>query len=126
MAFIATIHDTHANLWNALEARPPVGKCQLPVTVRFIEDQPVVTGYQNAQLGPATGLQIGDIVTALDGITVTELVERWSKYYAASNEPTRLRDVARSMTRGDCGAAAVRVRRESDLESNRNAHWNPH
>jgi Peptidase family S41 len=113
MAFIATIHDTHANLWSALDARPPVGKCQVPVTLRFIENQPVVTGYQNAQLGSATGLQIGDIVTAIDRVTVKELLERWSPYYAASNEPTRLRDIARSMTRGDCGAAAVRVRRES-------------
>jgi len=113
MAFIATIHDTHANLWSSLDVRPPVGKCQLPVTLRFIENQPVVTGYQNPQSGPATGLQIGDIVTAIDGIPVTALVDRWSPYYAASNEPTRLRDIARSMTRGDCGAAAVGVKRES-------------
>jgi peptidase S41-like protein len=113
MAFIATIHDTHANLWSSLDVRPPVGKCQLPVTLRFIENQPVVTGYQNAQSGPATGLQIGDIVTAIDGITVKALVDRWSPYYAASNEPTRLRDIARSMTRGECGAAAVGIKRES-------------
>ena len=58
---------------------------------------------------PRTGLQTGDIVSAIDGVAVTELLERWSKYYAASNEPTRLRDIARSMTRGDCGAAALTV-----------------
>jgi hypothetical protein len=113
MAFIATIHDTHANLWSSLDARPPVGKCQVPVTLRFIENEPIVTGYQHAQLGPATGLKIGDVVTAIDGITVTDLLARWSPYYAASNEPTRLRDIARSMTCGDCGVTAVRVRRES-------------
>jgi len=112
MAFIATIHDTHANLWSSLDARPPVGKCQVPVTLRFIENQPVVTGYQNAQLGPATGLKIGDVVTAIDGVTIKELLERWSRYYAASNETTRLRDIARTMTRGNCGAAALRVSRE--------------
>jgi C-terminal processing protease CtpA/Prc len=112
MAFIAIIHDTHANLWSSLDARPPVGRCQMPVTLRFIENQPVVTGYQNAQSGPATGLQIGDVVTAIDGVTIKELLERWSRYYAASNEPTRLRDVARSMMRGECGAAAVGVSRD--------------
>ena len=32
MALIARVHDTHANLWSSLAARPPVGDCQLPVT----------------------------------------------------------------------------------------------
>ena len=37
MALIARAHATHANLWSSLAARPPVGDCRLPVTVRFIE-----------------------------------------------------------------------------------------
>jgi hypothetical protein len=37
MALIARAHDTHANLWSSLAARPPVGDCRLAVTVRFIE-----------------------------------------------------------------------------------------
>ena len=45
MALIARVHDTHANLWSSLAVRPPVGACQIPVTLRFIEDQAVVTGY---------------------------------------------------------------------------------
>jgi hypothetical protein len=43
MAAIARIHDTHANLWSSLAARPPAGACQLPITVRFIDTDPVVT-----------------------------------------------------------------------------------
>jgi C-terminal processing protease CtpA/Prc len=113
MAFIARAQDTHANLWSSLDARPPVGACRVPVTLRFIENQAVVTGYAQAESGPATGLRVGDIVTAIDGVTVTELVERWTPYYAASNQSTRLRDIARSMMRGACGAAVVRVSRES-------------
>jgi C-terminal processing protease CtpA/Prc len=113
MALIARVHDTHANLWSSLAARPPVGACHIPITLRFIENQPVVTGYSHEEFGPATGLQRGDIVTAIDGVAVAKLVEQWSPYYAASNQPTRLRDIARSMTRGDCGAVPVRVNRES-------------
>jgi C-terminal processing protease CtpA/Prc len=113
MALIAGVHDTHANLWSSLAVRPPVGGCQLPVTLRFIENQTVVTGYSHTDSGPATGLQLGDVVTAIDGVAVAELVKRWTPYYAASNPPTRLRDIARSMTRGECGQVAVRVRREN-------------
>jgi C-terminal processing protease CtpA/Prc len=113
MAFIARVQDTHANLWSSLDVRPPVGACWIPVVIRFIEKQAVVTGHAAAPSTPAAPLQIGDAVTAIDGVAVTELVQRWTPYYAASNEPTRLRDIARSMTRGACGPASVRVRRES-------------
>ena len=44
---------------------------------------------------------------------VSTLVARWTPYYAASNQPTRLRDIARSMLGGVCGSP-VRVRREGD------------
>ena len=113
MALIARVQDTHANLWSSLAVRPPVGTCRIPVTLRFVENQAVVTGYAHAESGPATGLQIGDVITAIDGADVTDLVARWTPYYAASNQPTRLRDIARSMTRGACGPVAIRVRRES-------------
>src|SRR4029078_13223736 len=39
------------------------------------------------------------------------LIESWKPYYAASNEPTVLRDIARQMTQGDCGPASVKLRR---------------
>ena len=113
MAFIARVNDTHANLWSSLDVRPPVGPCWIPAVIRFIENQPVVTGPVSGASGVPAELLPGDIVTALDGVAVTELVKRWTPYYAASNEPTRLRDIARFMTRGKCGAASVRVRREN-------------
>ena len=78
---------------------------------RFIENQAVVTGYAEPSSGPATGLQIGDVVETLDGTSVAELVKRWEPHYPASNQPTRLRDIARGMTRGACTPARVGIRR---------------
>jgi hypothetical protein len=103
MAFIARVHDTHANLWSSIRVRPPTGECRLPVNLRFIENRAVVTGYGAAEAGAATGLKRGDVITELDGVPVARLVETWAPYYAASNDPTRLRDIAQFMTRGDCG-----------------------
>ena len=114
LAFIARIHDTHANLWSSLDARPPVGSCSIPVTLRFIENKMVVTGPTVTASPSASALQRGDVVTALDGVPVTALIERWSPFYAASNQPTRLRDIASSMTRGACGPATIRVSRDNE------------
>ncbi len=117
IALIARITDTHANLWSAPpQTRPPVGTCQLPILTRFIEDQAVVTGYSDATAGPATGFKIGDAIESLDGVPVTELVQKWRPFYPASNPAARMRDIARGMTRGPCTAVPVAVHREnSDL-----------
>lgn len=115
MQLIARVHDTHANLWSSLAVRPPVGACQLPVDIRFVEGQAVVASYLNAELGKATGLQPGDVIEQLDGADVSKLVKDWTPYYAASNDPTRLRDIGRSMTHGDCAKPiALGVRRGSE------------
>jgi hypothetical protein len=104
LAVIARVHDTHANLWSSLAARPPVGDCEIPARIRFIEGRPVVTAAGGS-------LEVGDVISALDSTPVSRLVAEWSRFYAASNEPTRLRDIGRFMTRGACGAATVAVTR---------------
>jgi C-terminal processing protease CtpA/Prc len=113
MALIARATDTHANLWSSIRVRPPVGNCQLPVVVRFVENRPVVAGYTAGDAGKASGLAPGDTILELDGVPVSKLMEEWSPYYAASNQPTRLRDIARGMTHGECGPAKVRIQRET-------------
>jgi C-terminal processing protease CtpA/Prc len=118
METIARVHDTHANLWSSLKVRPPSGACQLPVSVRFIEGRPVITGYAG-KTGETSGMKPGDIITELDGVPIAKLIERWTPYYAASNEPTRQRDIAMQMTRGECGKATMRVsRNDSAIEIN--------
>jgi C-terminal processing protease CtpA/Prc len=107
MEVTARVHDTHANVWSQLELRPPRGTAMLPVTIRFIEGKAVVAGYTHATLGPATGLVPGDVIETIDGQRVDSLVVAWRPLYAASNEPTRLRDIAHSLTRGDTGAVRV-------------------
>jgi hypothetical protein len=113
IALIATVTDTHANLWSAPpQIRPPAGDCQLPVITRFVEDRAVVTGYADAATGPATGLNVGDVIDSIDGVPVATLISRWTPYYPASNQPTRLRDMARSMNRGPCADARLTVNRD--------------
>lgn len=116
MAVVARIHDTHANLWSSLRVQPPVGKCRLPVQLRFVEGHALVTGYTNEEAGAASGLKQGDIIEAVDGAPVAKLIESWRPYYAASNEPTRLRDMAEGLARGECVPAQLKVRQGSELK----------
>jgi hypothetical protein len=111
MRFIARIHDTYANLWSSIAARPPIGNCQLPVDVRFVEGSAVIIRYTSTSAGPASGLMPGDVIRQLDGIAVDDLVTQWRPIYADSNEAARLRDMGMYMTRGSCGPAAVVVER---------------
>jgi Peptidase family S41 len=109
MALLANLHDGHANLWNALDARPPVGKCHLPLKIRYIENSFVITGFTTAET--STDFKAGDVITELDGVPVHQLTESWAPYYATSNDAARTRDFAHYLTRGDCGDVNVNLRR---------------
>lgn len=109
LALIARVHDTHANLWSSLDVQPPRGACYPPVRFRFIEGRAVVAGYSHEELGPATGLALGDVVTAIDGASIEAIVAERAPLYPASNEPTRLRDIARKLAGGDCGPVTLTV-----------------
>ncbi|MCX6629420.1 MAG: S41 family peptidase, partial [Candidatus Solibacter sp.] len=117
MQFIARIHDTHANLWSSIASRPPIGPCQLPVDVRFVEGKALVLRYNSSDAGPASGLLPGDVIDQLDGVAVSDLVNQWRPIYADSNEAARLRDMGYYLTRGQCGVADVVVLRGADSAS---------
>lgn len=112
MALIARVHDTHANLWSSLQVRPPVGAYRLPVEVRFIEGQAVISRLISLPDQSPSDLRVGDVIAAIDSVPVGELIKNWAPYYAASNEPTRLRDMARSLTQGPAGEAKLAVQRD--------------
>ena len=100
MALVARVHDSHTNLWSSLDVRPPRGDCQLPLTLRFVQGKFVVGAYADSLLGSKSGLKIGDVIQSLDGLRVDSLATAWAPYYGASNEAARMRDIARTLTRG--------------------------
>jgi C-terminal processing protease CtpA/Prc len=112
LEIIGRIHDTHANLWmrdQYLESWK--GNLYAPVQVKFIEDQAVVTGYYHDEWGLATGLKPGDVITAIDGEPVSEIVRKKEKYHPASNYPTKLRDIVKNLLRGNEPSVEVSFKR---------------
>ena len=64
-------------------------------------------------VGETSGMKTGDVITEQDGMAVAKLMDCWKPYHAASNEPTRLRDIALQMTRGECGKTTIGIRRNN-------------
>ncbi len=95
LSLISSIHDTHAGLWSSHKALEDYrGRMVLPVQTRFIDDKLVVTGYYADTLGIKQKLQPGDVITAINGVAVSELVKKYLPITPASNYATQLRDVA--------------------------------
>lgn len=97
---IGDIQDTHANLWggnNKIEEWK--GNNFAPVHLRFIENELVVTDYYNPELKAETGLEIGDVITKIDGKKIKDIVSSMRIYYPASNNAARLRDISADMLR---------------------------
>ena len=103
----ARINDSHAKIWVHEHLQPPSGSSELPVVLRFVEGKAVVIGFSHGVLGPATGLQIGDVIEEIAARPVDSLVAEWRPYYSASNEPSLLRGIALNLTRGEPGSVRI-------------------
>ena len=77
----------------------------------------MVTGYTSEAAGKASGLEPGDEIAAIDGVPVSKLVAEWTPFYADSNEAARMRDMARTLTNGNCGPVRIDVRRNGAVVS---------
>ncbi len=108
---VARVHDTHANVWDAIDARPPRGGCWIPVPLRTVGDRFVVPPRPDSLRGVAAAFRAGDVVLSIDGMPVDSLVRVWAPHYGASNEAALRRDIARWLVRGPCGACRMTMDR---------------
>jgi len=112
LQIIGDVKDTHANLWGGNEKiQDQRGSYYAPVHVRFIENKLVVDDFFEDEKSKASGLQIGDVITHINGKKVEILVEERNPYYPASNQPTRLRDISFDMLRSQQDTMTVTLHR---------------
>ncbi len=115
LELIGRIHDSHANVWgNNSVLNNFFGTRYAPVEVRFFGEQLVITGYPHGGWGPATGLEVGDVITAVDGEGVMDIVDRMLRYTPASNYPTQLRDMGPKLLRTNDPTLRIAVVRDGE------------
>ena len=106
---IGDIHDTHANLWGGRDKLDNLrGNNFAPFRIQFIEQKLAVTDYYNPELKEASGVEIGDIITHINGRTVEFIVDSVKRYYPASNEAARLRDISADLLRSNSNTLHIR------------------
>jgi len=90
--------DSHGFLQDFLQIESLKGTGQVPVYVQFIENQLLVTEYFGAKSENSV-LKRGDIITHIDGKTVEAIVDSMIKYYPASNEAVKMKNIAKDILR---------------------------
>lgn len=100
LQLIARIQDTHANIWGKDENmnRYRGVRFAQPI-ITFVEEKAVVTGFYDGKIRNRTGMQVGDIITHIDGRTVEDIIREKQPYVPASNRSALLRNISSTLLR---------------------------
>jgi C-terminal processing protease CtpA/Prc len=112
LKIIADIKDTHANLSGGNnKIQEERGRFYPPVHVRFIENKLVADAYFNEETKKTVGLEIGDVITHVNGKPVSKMLENMYGFYPASNQPTRLRNISFDILRSKNNTLDISIER---------------
>lgn len=102
LQLFAETNDTHAGVIpigdKVAESK---GKKFAPFRVRFIENQLVVSEFSKPRIQESIDIKVGDIITHISGKPVNKIVDSISTYYPASNNASKLREIAFNILRSD-------------------------
>jgi C-terminal processing protease CtpA/Prc len=97
LGLIAKVNDTHANLWgNNRGLNYFRGNLRAPFEAKFIEEKLVVTAILSDTLNISNKVKKGDIIVAINGKSVKDLITQYLPFTPASNYETQLRDLPNS------------------------------
>jgi len=102
LQIIGDIKDTHANLWGGDDQwEATKGSKFPPVHIRFIENKLVIVDFYNPEMKSSLGLELGDIITTINGIPTLKIIKDRIPFYPASNQAARMRDISSEILMGD-------------------------
>lgn len=119
LKLIASVNDTHANLWSGSKAINDFkGKYAAPFQTTFIEKKLVITDLYKDTLDVKSKLKIGDVITAINGKDVNLLINDYLPFTPASNYDTQLRDLPNIyLLRGNELKLTIKINRDgSDFD----------
>lgn len=127
LELIGCVHDTHANIWGGdYVLNKFKGENSAPYKVGFVEDKAIVTNFLNDEKAKESGLQIGDVITHVNGKDVNQIIKEQQKYSPASNYPTQLRDIARDLLKTNDSIIQVKYLRDNKAAINTIKTYAPH
>ncbi len=123
LKLISEINDSHANIWSGndkLKSRQ--GDFVSPAHVRFIENELVVTDFytdhidDNSKMAKFIGLDIGDIITRINGKKIEDILLERLPLFPGSNLPARLRDIAPELLRSNNDSLTIEVNQNGAIK----------
>ncbi len=114
---IAKIQDSHAVIMqtkNYLLTRFR-GIYYAPVSLKFVNDEPVVMRIINDSLAQQSDLKRGDIIKSIDGRKINEIIIERLPNLPASNYTVQLRDLAGQLLRSNDKTSYLTVEREGKV-----------
>lgn len=108
----ASINDTHAYTYDLI-AYSYIGNKIVPAQVSFIEGKAVVTKAHEKY----PSLKKGDVIIAINDKPVDSIIKQWLPYTPASNYPTKLREISKSLLRTNDSKLKIAYERNGKLES---------
>ncbi|MCV9927070.1 S41 family peptidase [Flavobacterium sp. LS1R49] len=85
------LDDTHASI-GTVKMFERFGDKFIPVDVKIIDDKAIVTALKNDSLAKISDIKIGDVITKVNGKTVSDIIKGNKKYVEGSNESAVLRN----------------------------------
>lgn len=79
-----SIDDSHTGLYTE-KAREYFGKYWFPAMFKLIDEKAIITGFYNDSIARLNDLQIGDIITKVNGKNVQTIFNEKEKYISGSN-----------------------------------------
>lgn len=110
MQMAAAVSDSHAQ-WNVTRSLPPVGECRLPYGLRFVDGEFVVWADGRKDRTATAKLRLGDVIHAIDGRSLADMVAKFGQYYSGSNQAAQHRQMSAGFVRGACEDAEIVVQR---------------
>jgi C-terminal processing protease CtpA/Prc len=97
------VHDSHSGASSSVLKRY-YGETQPPVTLRWIEDAPVVTAILDKDVADRSGIALGDAVVGLDGRDVSDRIRDLSTHLSASTPQALMEKVCSRLLNGPPGS----------------------
>jgi len=85
------LNDTHASTQMS-QLFEYFGDKFIPADVKIIDEKAIIISLKNDSLAKISDLRIGDVITKVDGKTISELLKENRKYVEGSNEPSVLKN----------------------------------
>lgn len=88
------LNDSHSVLWSE-ELNNYFGNRTIPFVCKYAEGKLVVVKYRDKTSANNAGIFVGDVISKINGKTISQLFQEKAKYISASNESKRIANAVR-------------------------------